>query len=153
MFDPNCHRCIDNAKKTPGRIQMQVYSIEHTYPDGRKLSLIFNVTLAIAFAIQRIVEPIEVPEQVAGEIVLNNLSETFCGRHVEHVDHTMPGLIGTYDQKHFLMDGTHRMFACLKHHRPVKAFVLDENQTRQFLIRESWEEPDGHDNKTAGTGA
>jgi len=72
----------------------------------------------------------------AENMFLINASETFCGRHVEHVDPLEPILIGMYDGKLLLLDGTHRIAANLKMGRKPHAYILGEKATRSFEIKE-----------------
>lgn len=124
-----CHRCLENHP-TASHI-IQTYSV---VDDKTGTDLLINVTAAYQFA-RAVLTPIEIPKEHHNWLMLVNMSETFCGAHVEHVDRTKPAIIGTLDGRIMLMDGTHRLFAWIKHNEPPLAYCLDDKQTIQFVMR------------------
>src|ERR1700732_4661300 len=127
---PDCHRCLENFPNN--RFVLQTYSV---CDDKLGIDLLINVTAAYDFA-RRHLTPIEIPKKHHEYMMLVNRSETFCGQHVEHVDRTKPAIMGMRDGMVMLMDGTHRLFAWIKHGEPPVAYILNEEQTAKFIMRE-----------------
>lgn len=127
---PDCHRCQENK---PGAFTFQTYTVDD---DKLGIHLMINVTAAYDFA-RRYLVPTEIPKKYHNHLMLINMSETFCGAHVEHVDRTKPAIMGMRDGRIMLMDGTHRLFAWIKHGEPPVAYCLNEKQTAQFIMKET----------------
>jgi hypothetical protein len=130
-----CHRC-ESGKS----IGTQIYQLDYFAgePDDQShpRRVILNVTSAYAFA-KKCMQPVVIPRQDAEHLVLINISETFCGAHVDHVDRSVPPMIGMLGGKLILMDGTHRMMSQIKNLLPPWAYVLNERQTMEFVIADT----------------
>lgn len=125
-----CHRCKASERALTGTPHLQTYTVE----DKRQgISVMINVTGAYLFARANLA-PLHIPAHLHDKLLITNLSETFCGAHVEHVDRSKPAIIGMLDRRMMLMDGTHRLCAWLKHEEKPIAFVLSEEQTRMFIM-------------------
>jgi hypothetical protein len=123
-----CHRCEE--KRSAGSL---VYDLDYML-DGKPWRIAYDVTGAYAFAAQH--QPVHtfIEPSDAEHLVLVNLSETFCGRHVDHVDRSRPALVGMHGGLLVLLDGTHRMMARLKNLEPAIAYVLSEEQLQPFVL-------------------
>lgn len=129
MKDSKCHRCLENEIPDDS-VGFHHYELEAMSNNG-PVTLRYNVSAAYLYAKQHRT-PCEVPADVAKNLIFVNLSETFCGAHVEHVDRTVPAIIGTCGGQVMLLDGTHRMFGRMKHNEPPIAYVLNETETAMF---------------------
>lgn len=127
-----CHRCEQNDPN-----KLQTYEVSDS---KRGVRLLINVTAAYEYA-KRILRPMEIPVEYVQKMVLVNMSETFCGAHVEHVDRKYPAIIGMYETgtelSMLLLDGTHRLFGAVKHHEPAMAYVLDHKDLMMFVLEET----------------
>lgn len=122
----DCHRCLANDVPR-GHFKIDYYSVEVVVEGGKKEEWSYNATKAYTIA-QLQCSIMEIPDQLARDLIFTNMSETFCGRHVEHVDRTRPALIAEKDGKYLLLDGTHRMFARIKHGEKPIAYIITEEQ-------------------------
>jgi hypothetical protein len=128
-FVASCHRCQMNDPN-----KLQTYEVADS---KRGLRLLINVTAAYAFARLNLTA-MEIPVDYVQKMVLVNMSETFCGAHVEHVDRTKPAIVGIFENDKevamLLLDGTHRMFGSVKHGEPAMAYVLEPSDLLRFVI-------------------
>lgn len=122
-----CHRCEE--ARSAGTMS---YSLDY-FKDGVPCTIFVDVGRASTFAQQHSELLTVIPDKDAGALVLVNLSETFCGRHVEHVDDS-PSLIALYENKMLLLDGTHRMMRSLKKGLPARAYLLSQDVLMHFVI-------------------
>ena len=106
MFDRKCHRCQEQAVP-PGCLPLKTYEVTGNTKDGQ-IKFLYDVSAAYVYAKERHT-PAVVPYETARDLIFTNLSETFCGAHVAHVDPSFPALIGIVEGKLILMDGTHRI--------------------------------------------
>lgn len=126
-----CHRC--SIQPAPGEVE------RYDVSDGG-VSYTFNVTAAIAYVSQHRTASILAEGDILAQMILGNLSESFCGAHVDHVDENIPAIIGNFEGRVFIMDGTHRIVKRLKKTLPPIAYVLSNDETHRFLILMTREE-------------
>ena len=131
MID-ECHRCKANEVPS-GCLPMKYYETTGTLDSGEEIVLRYDVSSAFAWAKENVV-PVQLPFEMACNLIITNLSETFCGAHVEHVNRRIHPICGTYEQKLLLLDGTHRLFARLKYHERPLVYLLNEEQTAMFRL-------------------
>lgn len=110
----SCPRCAT-------RFEPQVFG----WDDGGAL---YNVQTAYLLAATY--APIELPNDIANEVLAINWSETFAPEHLAHVDLDLPAMAVTIDGQIGLIDGTHRLAERQARGLPLLVYILTEADSR-----------------------
>jgi len=123
MTDPNCPRCQWMLRRA-----QQVYSVQ-----GELGTYLFDVNLA-----KRMVHSVKGrPTAIVPPDMLRHMLEVNDEHHEAHIDHvdpSVPGIIGQRLGGVCLIDGNHRARRCLRDGIPFHAYMLDLKESSDCMM-------------------